>query len=191
MMKSIVPESSSGAWRVEKFAVTKDEAALFNMRASWKPGFAARTPIAPGTYTRLVRGTGTVVMSDTPAEVNDHRWFVDEARGRVLINGLGLGVCLQMVLAKPEVDQVTVIEIARPVIALVASCFKDERLRVIEADALKWRPPRGERFDAVWHDIWDDITADNLPEMRTLHRAYGRRAAWQGSWCRELCEMYR
>ena len=46
-------------------------------------------------------------------------------------------------------------------------------------------------FDAVWHDIWDEISDENLPEMHKLHRKYGQRANWHGSWARAECEMLR
>ena len=51
--------------------------------------------------------------------------------------------------------------------------------------------PRDTRYDVVWHDIWDNICADNLPEMHRLHRRYGRRCDWQGSWARWHCERQR
>lgn len=97
-------------------------------------------------------------------------------------------------LDKPAVDKVTVIEISPDVITLVGSYLKEHfgaRLEIIEADAFTWQPPRGVRYGAVWHDIWDNICSDNLPEMHKLHRKYGRRTDWQGSWCRWRCEDQR
>jgi hypothetical protein len=73
----------------------------------------------------------------------------------------------------------------------VAPHIGDDRLRVIHADALKWMPPKVMRWSVVWHDIWDDISVDNLNEMTKLHRRYGRRCDWQGSWCRAECERAR
>lgn len=184
-VQSIIPEGQSGPWRVEKFTVTEDEIKIFNLRCMWSPGGAGRQMKA-GDFTRLMRG-GTVVMSDTPAEIRDHSYFVRIAKGNVLINGLGLGVCLQMILEKPEVEQVTVIEASEDVMALVAPHFDDPRLTIHHASAFDWQPPKGVRYDAVWHDIWDNICTDNLPEMTKLHRKYGRRTDWQDSWCRDEC----
>ena len=59
---------------------------------------------------------------------------------------------------------------------------RDKELNIIVADAMTWRPKPGERFDVVWHDIWNNICTDNLPEMSKLHRSYGRRCNWRGSW---------
>lgn len=38
--------------------------------------------------------------------------------------------------------------------------------------------------------IWPEIVTTNLPEMTRLHRKYGRRVGWQGSWCREQLQYY-
>lgn len=143
----------------------------------------------PGTYTRLMRGS-TLVMSDTPDEKRDHYDFVRRARGHVLIHGLGLGMVLGAVLGKLEVSSVTVIELSQDVINLVGASYDDPRVTIVCADALTWEPPKGARFGAVWHDIWDDICSDNREDMKLLHRRYGRRSTWQGSWGRELMEYY-
>lgn len=133
-------------------------------------------------------------MTDTPAEIRDLYPLRRMATGQVLINGLGLGVAVEMCLSKPEVEHVTVIEISQEVIQLVGSYLKlihGDRLTVIHADAFEYKHPKGVRYNAVWHDIWDSICADNLPEMHRLHRKYGRRTDWQGSWCRYECERNR
>lgn len=185
--KSSVPEGISGNWRVEKFEVSKEEAEFANMRAMFSSDRGRF--IAPGTYTRLKRGP-QLVMSDTPAEMRDARLFLRKARGNVLVNGLGLGCVVQCLLTKENVKAVTVNEISNDVISMVAPHIKDPRLTVNHADAFIWKP-NGTRFNAVWHDIWDNITTDNLPQMKTLHRRYGRwldSPGFQLSWCREWLE---
>lgn len=146
--------------------------------------------VPAGNYKRLMRGD-TVVMSNTPMEVRTNQPIIRRAHGSVLINGLGLGMALTAILAKPAVESVAVVEKSPEVIELVAPHFADPRVRIINADALDYKPPSGIRFNAVWHDIWDYVTADNLPQMHTLHRKYGRRADWQDSWCRYKCEVGR
>lgn len=178
--KVTVPEGKSGDWKIERFTVSELDARIDAFRSG-------RRAVRAGTYTRLLRG-GHVIMSDTPAEMWDHYEPVRRARGAVLINGLGLGMVLQAVLAKPDVTDVTVIEASPDVIALVAPHYTDPRVTIMQADAIAYCPPAGKRYAVVWHDIWDDICADNLPEMHRLHRKYGRRCDWQGSWARDLCE---
>ena len=180
-----VPEGRMGPWSVERFEVSAREAALFSINRQGRC-------IKAGTYTRLSHEERGVVMSDTPAEKRDHVGFVVNAKGHVLINGLGLGMCLAAALRKPEVERVTVVELDADVIALVGRHYAaDARVEIVHCDAFAYQPPKGVRYGAVWHDIWDDITSDNLPEMTRLHRKYGRRADWQGSWARYECERRR
>ena len=129
-------------------------------------------------------------MSDTPDEKRGHYRFVWSAKGHVLINGLGLGMVLGAVLQNPAVTKATVVEISPDVIALVAPSYRDPRVSIVCGDALTIEIEKGAKFGAVWHDIWDNICADNLEAMKTLHRRYGRRAEWQGSWARHLCERW-
>lgn len=129
-------------------------------------------------------------MSDTPQEMRDHYVAVVNARGSCLINGLGLGMVLKAVLKKPEVADVTVVEISSEVLEMVSPHYQDHRVTFVHASAFDYRPPKGKRYAMVWHDIWDFICADNIPEMQRLHRKYGRRADWQGSWARSQCERH-
>ncbi len=199
LKKTEAPEAAVGEHRIERFTVNMVEAAEHQLQCaiSWQRGRG----IKPGTYTRLVRGQGaagsfnaTVVMSDTSAEINDHYDPVRESHGICLIHGLGLGIVAEACLRKDEVEKVIVIEKSEEVIELIGSYLEDkwgERIEIIQADCLEWEPPKGVRFGMVWHDIWDHICEDNLEDMKRLHRRYGRRSDWQGSWARELCEMNR
>lgn len=180
-----VPEGSKGPWTISKFVIPEQPSvALLRM------AFDGRG-IRPGTYTRLSHKSRGVVMSDTTAEQRDHSSFAWAARGHVLINGLGIGMCLAAALRKDIVTKATVVEIDQDVIDLVGPSYTDPRVEIIHCSAFDYVPPKGVRYGAVWHDIWDEITSDNLPEMHKLHRKYGRKADWQGSWARDLCERNR
>ena len=186
-----VPEGVSGDWRVERFEITERAASLERVRASFHAPY--REPPPAGHYTRLTH-RGSLVMSDTPAEIRDHWYAICQSKGNVLVNGLGLGVVVQAMLDRPQVDHLTVIELSPDVLSLIAPHYHSrfgDRLTTIQADALTWKPPVGVRYDVVWHDIWSDICSDNLPEMHKLHRKYGRRTDWQASWCRDECEHAR
>ena len=175
-----VPEGTAGLWSIERFTVEVNS--LERLRAV-RDGRA----MPAGTYTRLRHMHRGTIMSDTPAEKRDHMGFIWEAKGRVLINGLGLGMCLGAVLLK-NVESVTVVEMDADVISLVADHYADPRVTIVHASAFDYQPPKGAHYNAVWHDIWDAICSDNLPEMHRLHHKYGRRADWQGSWGREIAE---
>ncbi len=179
--KCIVPEGEKGVAKIEKFSVTRDGSALAALRGVYVP---------LGDYTRLLINGG-LVMSDTPKEYSDHADFFRMAKGDVLIHGLGLGCALNVVANKPQVESITVVEIEQDVIDLVAPHFQHKNIEIIHADAMTWTPPKGKRYHAVWHDIWPNICTDNLKEMGTLHRRYGRRCDWQGSWSKEECLYHR
>jgi hypothetical protein len=179
-----VPDGVSGIYKIETFTVTEEQASHESMRSIFS---STSRPIGPGTYKRLMRGR-TVMMSNTPMEIRDHIGFINKACGDVLINGLGLGMCLTAILKKPEVQTVTVIELSQDVINLVGPTFGNDRVSIIQADAMTYKAPKGKRYNAVWHDIWDYITPDNLSQMGKLHLKYGGRCDWQGSWGKELCQ---
>jgi hypothetical protein len=175
-----IPEMENGDWSISRFEVSKEESRFSAF------GYGSRL-VPPGTYTKLTHKERGVIMSDTPAEMRDHREAVYRAKGSCLINGLGIGMVLRNVLTKPEVTDVTVIEISQEVIDMVSPYYKDHRVEIIHADAFTWKPPKGKRYGMVWHDIWDTITPDNLSEMTKLHRKYGSRCEWQGSWAKYEC----
>ena len=185
-LKVTVPEGTSGDWRVERFTVTEVQSRLDAIRGMFNDG----RYVPPGTYTRLLRNNH-VVMSDTPDEVRDHSEPIYRAHGRCLINGLGLGVVLTGIAHK--VAHVTVVESSFDVIKLVGphyTAMLGSKLTIVHDDALEYTPLPNTRYQMVWHDIWDNICANNLPQMTRLHRKYGRRTLWQGSWARELCRLH-
>lgn len=178
-----VPEGSKGKWTVSKFVVSQADADFSRLRAAFKGG---RGYVRAGTYTQLTCQGRGIVMSDTPDERQDHYAPVRFARGDVLINGLGLGMVLGAVLKKDSVLSVTVVEIDQDVIDLVGPTYtSDPRVTIVNESAFDYKPPKGIRYGMVWHDIWDDICADNLPEMTKLKRKYGRITDWQGCWCED------
>lgn len=184
-----VPDAVSecGNVKIETFEITEEDAKSANMRY-----FSRNDRVYAGTYKKLVI-RNEVVMSNTHMERITNTEFVEQAKGNVLINGLGLGMVLEKLLEKHEkegcIEHITVIEKNPIVIELVGSYYADNpMITIIEADALEYKPPVGMKYDAVWHDIWTFITSDNLEDMKKLHRKYGRRTKWQGSWARSECE---
>lgn len=178
-----IPEGSLGPWTVKKVHVSKSDSEITSLRAIMK----GRGYVPPGTYTQLLCSGRGIVMSDTPDERRDHFYAVRMATGHVLINGLGIGMVLGAVLKKRVVTKVTIIEISPEVVALVGPHYSDRRLSIVTESAFNYQPPKGERYSMVWHDIWDNICADNLAEMTKLKRKYSRRTDWQGCWAEWEC----
>jgi hypothetical protein len=168
--------------------VTMDDVKWDNLQAALHGRSDRVTP--PGIYTKLVtrpmgddgkfKNEGWVLMmSDTPYEIRCASSFKIFSKGDVLIFGLGLGATTIPVLRREEVKSVTVIELNPDVIAMVEPALKEhvpeaKKLKVINDNALTWKPPKGKLYDTVWADIWPDICTDNLPEMTKLRRRFGR-----------------
>lgn len=180
-----VPLGERGEWKVVFESVSEWSAKLFNLHQP------TDRHILAGNYLALMRG-GTVVMSCTPREVMDLNPFVymaaaDSCRN-VLINGLGLGIAIERTIRL--VDHITVVEKSEDVIALVGEHYRQkygDKVEIIHADAFEYQPPENIRYGAVWHDIWDNICSDNLPEMNNLEAKYTPYADWQGCWCKQEC----
>jgi hypothetical protein len=180
-----VPTGRSGRWEIDHY-----EPHMLELVRDIR---TLRTAIRPGVYTVLYyHGKKTkTIMSDTPAEIDEHLRPITSFSGRVLITGLGIGMVLQGLLMRKQVQHVTVLEKSRDVIKLVKPHYEKKfgvkRFTVICADAFKWKVPKGQTFDYVWHDIWPMISSSNLEPMRRLEKKYEPHATYQGFWCKELC----
>lgn len=184
--KVTVPPGKSGNWEIKKVKVEPNSVEA--LRAALK----GRRYI-PGEYTMLFRDS-TLVMSDTPDEMEDHYPAVQNAKGHCLIVGLGIGMVLNAVASKPEVEHITVVEHSADVLNLVQEHYEKlypGKITFINADIFQWEPGKTAYFDMAWYDIWDAITEANLPEMSKLHRKFGRKTGWQGSWAKHLCQRLR
>ena len=185
-----LPAGKVGKYTIDQFEVNEMDAVTFNLKQHLHD--TPEMGMIPGTYTRLWRQdeTPVVMMSDTLSERRDHVDFVLSAWGDVLINGLGLGMCIDPLMEQEEVCRVTVVEKQQEIIDLVAPTYcrrYPKRFRIVHADAFLYEPE--ECPDVVWNDIWDNISDLNVPEMDTLEAKY-KEAAWVDSWARERCENF-
>lgn len=183
-MVKILPErQESDNFVLEHFEISPDDASRATIRD--------RIYTTPGKYVRLYRKSGfkEVVMSDTDHEQRTNREIVHCAQGDVLIAGFGIGMILVPILLNPKVKTVTVIEISEEVPKMVMPYLPNkEKLTVICADIMEWKPPKGQMWDVIYFDIWDTIGSDNYKQMKTLHRRFGRKKrVWMGSWCEDYC----
>ena len=189
-MADILQEGEKDGVTIKHLVVTEAAAKFEQLRASFK-GY---TPVEPGTLTQLYIGN-TMMMSDAPDEKRSNSGFMYRATGDVLIAGLGLGMVLVPVLKKEDVTSVTVIELNRGVIDLVEPHIRKHvgkknaaKLTVIHADALKWKPQNGAKWDTIYFDIWPHITLDNLPDITVFKRRFAKRlkrkpsSYWMFAW---------
>lgn len=191
-MTVTLPEGTCGDTAIRRFTVERDNLARVFSNSYGGRGRGLRQG---DVYTGLYR-KGELWMSDTPDEKYDHAEALHQAHARqarrVLINGLGLGMVVKALLNMEHVEHIDVVDIDPNVIALVAGHYAEmaaaagKTLTVHEGDAYTIKWPVGTRWEIAWHDIWVDLSTENLPGMTLLHRRYGHRVAWQGSWGKEL-----
>jgi len=192
-MHTIIPPGRSGDVSIEHFEVNAAASRATQMRAAF--GHPDEY-VEPGTYCRLLVGGG-VMMSDTRNEQRTNTAVIREARGRVLIAGLGIGMVVVPIARKPEVSSIAIVEKSPDVIALVAPHLlkaTQGKLQVIEADIFEWKPAKGSSYDAIYFDIWANICTDNLDGMGKLHRRfchYRSKGGWMDSWERDLLKYRR
>lgn len=179
-MHKVLKPGEVGKARLEVFTITESQARLEMVLHS-------RERVAAGRYVRLFSNgyQQMPTMSDTPHEQITNSGVVWKARGDVFIGGLGIGMILVPILAKPEVKSVTVVEKDPDVIKLVGAQLKHKKLKIVEGDVFTWSPPPDARWDTIYFDIWTELSTDQLPEMAKLHHRYARRkrpGGWMGSW---------
>lgn len=113
----------------------------------------------------VLRRRQRVWMSTAPMEIESQKIGVDFARGHVVVFGLGLGWATAMSALKPEVEQVTVVEMDDKVLDMHEQIKLFERLpggvgekvRIVHADALEWKPDS--HVDLLMPDIWVDMVS--------------------------------
>jgi hypothetical protein len=206
--KCSVPVGTSGDWAIERFTLDRTYIPASAPGAEIMQYISGNPirDIAPGTYTRLTRrdfeaGREVVVMSDTDAEMREHAAFVRRARrhgsqGRVLVFGLGLGVCVEALLLNGGVGHVDVVELSDDVRALTGPHLLTRyggkpgnggRLAIHAGDVNTWEPPDpAMRWSEVWIDIWDTISDTHTTQMAALRSRFANRTSGAvGCWAED------
>ena len=184
-MTKVLTPGESGEAKIDFFEVSSIDSRM----TSFSGG---RNYVPEGRYARL-RVNGELMMTNTRMEQITNFSVVQKARGNVLVAGLGLGMILVPILAKPEVETVTVVEKYRGVIDIVAPKFRDKqdpsaidrKLSIVHADIMEWTPPKGLKWDTIYGDIWPTVCVDNLTEVSRFNRKFRSRLApggWRGCW---------
>lgn len=185
-MADVLTPASQGVAQIDHMEVSEFESSMSSIRGDY---------CRPGTYARLLINGGTW-MSDTLMEQSSNYDVVLNARGHVLIAGLGIGMVLLPILRKPTVTQVTVIELypdvrdlVVPQLQKVLTAEEFAKLTVIIGDIETWRPEkRGRQFDVIYFDIWKDICGDSGEQMKRLRKTFARylkAGGWAASWMQD------
>jgi hypothetical protein len=176
-----------GVWKIAR---VKDTDTFDTQEPTTYQRAMFRSKIGFPSYTILRRSSmktmhlddyGEVVMEDSIRELRQHLPIWMQAKGRVLVTGLGLGCVVRGLLAKSEVDHITVIEIDRYIATVIGPELTGSgKVKLIVGDALNVDLP-GERFDYAWHDLWTDDGNLQIQHARLLFKfknAVRRQGAW-------------
>ncbi len=192
-VKKYLPTMEGKRFKVEQFILSEERVKRERMFAAFGGGMSYREvySLKPGKYVKLIdKELHQIVMSDTPMELETNERFVREARGRVLVGGLGLGIVILAIQAKEEVKEIVVVEKYEEVVALIKERLPlNSKVKVVLGDIKEYPVEKG--FDTIYFDIWNTISADNWTDMKSLHRRWRRslnQGGWMGSWRQSDCQ---
>lgn len=100
-------------------------------------------------------------MLITPNEIETMNEPINNAHGKVLTYGLGLGYFAYMASNKPNVNSVTIVEMDKSVIDLFNKYIlpqfpHKEKIIIINANAIEYAKDNSDNIDYVFADIWHD-----------------------------------
>lgn len=175
-----VKPSSFGEWEISNFNITEEDAKFFNMRNVFNN--RQHLNVKAGSYTKLIKN-GDVVMSNTQMELDTNAIAYSEAQGTILIAGLGMGMILDAILSKPDVNFVRVIELDQSIINNIGVLYKDDpRVEIIQGDILEYKPSESEKYDYIWFDIWTFICEDNCDDFLNLYNTFKNNCEYMSFW---------
>ncbi|MBQ8697327.1 MAG: hypothetical protein IJ519_06370 [Clostridia bacterium] len=142
-----------------------------------------------------VKQSGREWMSVIPNEIVTMKKGINEASGRVLTFGLGLGYYAFHVSRKDEVISVTVVERDESVISLfrehILPFFPDrDKITLIRADAFDYAALHLPGYDYIYTDIWHDPSDGAELYLRMKEYEHLAPEARFGYWCEDTIKYY-
>jgi hypothetical protein len=123
-----------------------------------------------------VEQNGTPWMSITPHEINTMEKAIENAKGHVLVYGLGLGYFPYMCLLKDAVIDVTIIESDDNVINLFKSEIlpqikRKDNIKIIKSDAFNFATShkKDKAYNYIFVDLWHDAN-DGLEKYLNMKK---------------------
>lgn len=164
--------------KIGEFELTRDSYAKYEMFIYDIPSDKYNGVMLPkiGTFDHryrfpCIREKGSTWMSVTPNEIFTMRKPIEEAKGRVLTLGLGMGYYTYMVSEKEEVEHVTVIEKEKAVVDLFNTYIlpqfaNKDKITVIHADAFEYMEKLEDGvYDYCFADLWKN-NGDSIPYFK-------------------------
>lgn len=104
----------------------------------------------------------TIWMSIIPHEIETMKEPIKNAKGNVLVLGLGLGYYLYHISQKKDVKSIDVVELDKRTISIfnkyLINLFPHkEKINIIHDDGIKYLDKCSEHYDYVFVDIWHNV----------------------------------
>lgn len=149
-------ENKVGNYQIKKEIVPKGKTMTVVSHRNWfMLGYKPLELVMPNDRVvhKLLKGTG-LLMSDTPQELFLQYEAFKNAKGNVLVGGLGLGMYPAMIYLKPSVKKITIVEKDRDVISLISPYFENIRkIKIIRDDIWHFIKTTEEKFNYAYIDI--------------------------------------
>ena len=156
VMSTLLKEGTSGEFKIRK--TTVPTGTILQTYDS-KHGRLYKDVLLGDFPTVVLSQKDDTWMSDTPLEQESSKPAVVNARGDVLICGLGIGLVPTLIKDKPEIKSIDIVEISLNVVKLVWQRIKSPKMRLIHGVAWKYLAKCEEKYDFIHIDIWGSITA--------------------------------
>ena len=137
-----------------------------------------------------------VWMCITPNEINTMEPSIKQAKGDVLVLGLGLGYYPFMISLKEEVKDITIIELDEKIIDIFNKHLlplfpHKEKIHIIKGDGINYLKNNQKHFDTVFMDLWHN-PEDGLPLYIQLKRLENDNSTIYQYWLeKSLIALYR
>ena len=130
------------------------------------------------------------MMSNHEFETLTNQKFLDNAKGDILIFGLGIGLIIFPLLTDNDIKSITIVEIddglIDEVFPIIIKNDLESKVSVILSNAFDFETDK--MFDTIYFDIWSVIDQQSFLEMKILSEKFTKNlkpGGWMDSWCSE------
>jgi spermidine synthase len=177
---------------VDKFTLTDYQ--LEEIKNQWHPKRFEKygdSLIVGKEYVILYdKSQSKVMMTNNEFEMITNQKFIDNAKGDVIIFGLGIGLILYPLLQDDGIKSITIIEVDKDLIdetfPIILNSDTKSKLSIINCDAFQYEDDK--KYDTIYFDIWPLINEEAFKEMKVLSERFSKNlneGGWMDSWCSE------
>ena len=130
------------------------------------------------------------MMTNNEFEMITNQKFIDNAKGDVIIFGLGIGLIIYPLLQDDNIKSITIVEVDKDLIdetfPILLKADTKSKLKVVNSDAFQYQDDK--KYDTIYFDIWAIINEQAFSEMKVLSNKFSsnlNQDGWIESWCSE------